>query len=88
MTPTKRRPMTLGEALRAERDKRGMLQREAAAELGVSQPMFSDWEKDRNEPGGRWLPDLMKFLHLRDTRDFGDLLYWGKLVRHARDELQ
>lgn len=77
---------TLGDLLLAERGRRKMTQRDAAQDLGVSQPVFSAWENDQNEPGGRYLPAITRWL--KTTESVVALaLYWSKL-RRAESELR
>lgn len=78
------RAETLGDALRRERYRRELSQREAAAELGVSQPVFSKWENDTNEPGGIYLPDITAWLGKSEAK-VGELLYWSKIARAERE---
>ena len=75
---------TLGEALRGERERRQMTQREAAADMGVSQPVFSAWENDQNEPGGAYLPQITAWLGASEAR-VGELLYWAKIARAEKE---
>lgn len=75
---------TLGDALRAERDRRGMTQKEAGKALGVSQPVFSAWENDQNEPGGKYLPAITSWLR-SDDKVVGRQLYWSKIARAEVD---
>lgn len=77
---------TLGEALLAERERRKMTQRDAAQDLGISQPVFSAWENDQNEPGGVYLPQITAWLRVPEAK-VGELLYWSKITR-AEIELQ
>lgn len=77
---------TLGDLLRAERERRTLTQRQAAIELGVSQPVFSAWENDQNEPGGRYLPGITRWLKTDDSV-VALALYWSKL-RRAESELR
>lgn len=42
--------MTIGERLRAWRGRAGLSQREAAAEVGVTQRAWSQWEADEVTP--------------------------------------
>ena len=71
---------TLGDALRAERERRGLTQRQASEALGVSQPVFSAWENDQNEPGGVYLPAITAWLAVTEAK-VGELLYWSKIAR-------
>lgn len=77
---------TLGDLLGKERERRQMTQRQAAADLGVSQPVFSAWENDQNEPGGVYLPAITDWLRA-DDRAVGVALYWAKIAR-AEAELE
>lgn len=55
--------MTFGQALRLARRRRGMTQREAAAEIGVSQATVSDWEKGAMVPrNSEYIGPLAKLL--------------------------
>lgn len=84
--PKRKAPATLGDALRAERNRRKMTQRAAADSLRVSQPVFSAWENDQNEPGGVYLPDITAWLRLSEAK-VGELLYWAKIARAERELL-
>lgn len=75
---------TLGDALRAERERRKMTQRQAADDIGVSQPVFSAWENDQNEPGGVYLPQITSWLKTSEAK-VGELLYWAKIARAERE---
>ena len=74
--------ITLGDALRAERERRELTQCQASAELGVSQPVFCAWERDKSEPKGEYLEDLAWWLDVNLERVFV-LLGWGKIQRVA-----
>lgn len=73
-------PVTLGDALRVERERRQITQRAAAEELNVSQPVFSAWENDQNEPGGIYLESLAGWLSVDLERLFV-LNGWSKIAR-------
>lgn len=61
-----------------------MTQRQAAEDLGVSQPVFSAWENDQNEPGGVYLPAITSWLD-QPAAKVGELLYWSKIARAERE---
>ena len=86
MAPARRRSptLTLGDALRAERDRRGdsrpLAQDIAAQELGVSQPVFSEWERDKSEPKGENLEPLARWLGVT-TEEVFVMVGWSKIAR-------
>jgi DNA-binding transcriptional regulator YiaG len=55
-------PLTLGEHLRRNRAHRGLLQRETAAEIGVSSATYLRWETGRSAPALRHEPRVIAFL--------------------------
>jgi len=52
----------LGDHLRARRIDLGLLQRDAAAEIGVDTATVTNWELGNTEPEVRFLPALITFL--------------------------
>ena len=52
----------LGAAFRVRRWSRGLEQREAAAEIGVSIATYRGWETNRYEPDLRHVPAAIRFL--------------------------
>ena len=76
---------TLGDALHAERIRRGdstrpLSQGVCAQELGCSQPVFSEWERDAAEPGGEYYKALAGWLHVSQEQLFV-LIGWAKINR-------
>lgn len=57
--------MSLGQALKAETETRGISYRRAAELVGASPPTFSKWVTDEHRPGAEWHAPIAKFLHLR-----------------------
>jgi len=53
---------SLGDHLRAERLKRGLLQKQVAAELGVNVNTVVGWEVGREEPKVSYIPAILRFL--------------------------
>jgi transcriptional regulator with XRE-family HTH domain len=53
---------TLGDHLRKKRLDLGLLQREAALQLGVDVKTVTNWERQRTEPKIRFLPAIFRFL--------------------------
>jgi transcriptional regulator with XRE-family HTH domain len=62
---------TLGAAFRERRWSRGLQQREAAEEIGVSVATYRGWEVNRSVPTVKHLPDAIAFLGF-DWRDSSD----------------
>lgn len=60
--PYPENPQTLGEHLLKRRSERGLLQREAADEIGVNEATYYLWEKDRAFPNARLYGAVVKFL--------------------------
>jgi len=57
-----REPKTLGDHLRKRRLDLGLLQKEAAAKLGVDVKTVTNWERQRTQPKIRFLPPIFRFL--------------------------
>jgi transcriptional regulator with XRE-family HTH domain len=55
-------PRTLGEHLKKRRRKLGLLQREAAAQMGILTETFADWENGKAEPVAAQFRPVMEFL--------------------------
>ncbi|WP_346345161.1 helix-turn-helix transcriptional regulator [Mucilaginibacter sp. dw_454] len=55
-------PQTLGDHLRKKRIESGMLQREVAMVIGVSEDTVTSWENNRANPQGRHHPKIFAFL--------------------------
>lgn len=55
-------PKSLGEHLRKRRKELGLLQREAAAQMGVSAETIANWEKDRARPLAAQFRPVIAFL--------------------------
>lgn len=72
---------TLGATFRARRWSRGLEQREAARQIGVSVATYCGWETNRRRPDLRHVPAAIRFLGF-DWRQFGPSL--GDRIRHAR----
>lgn len=53
---------SVGDHLRTERLKRGLLQREAAEVIGVTAMTVNAWETGRDEPKVSYLPAILAFL--------------------------
>lgn len=53
---------SLGDHLRTERLRRGLLQREAAREIGVTVMTVNGWEMGRAEPKVSYIPAILGFL--------------------------
>jgi DNA-binding transcriptional regulator YiaG len=53
---------TQGDQLRAKRMDSGLLQREVAALLGVSEDTICYWENNRVQPSGALISRIIKFL--------------------------
>lgn len=82
-------PQTLAERLRKRRHELGLLQRQAAALLGVAETSYYAWERGRNQPSVRYLARLLEWAEspLDDWRDRG---LWGPsaaLCRESTDEV-
>jgi DNA-binding XRE family transcriptional regulator len=72
---------TLGAAFRARRWSRGLDQKQAAEEIGVSMKTYCGWETNRSEPDLRDIPAAIGFLGL-DRKPEGDNL--GARIHSAR----
>jgi DNA-binding XRE family transcriptional regulator len=55
-------PVTLGDHLKMRRIELGLLQRESAKQLGVSEWTLRHWEKDTTTPAIRLVPRIIAFL--------------------------
>jgi transcriptional regulator with XRE-family HTH domain len=60
--PPATRPRTLGEHLKRRRTGLGLLQREAAARVGVDEDTFRLWEIDRTKPRSKAWAGIIQFL--------------------------
>ena len=54
-------PQTLAERLKKRRHELGLLQREVAAQLGVTETSYYAWERGRYEPSARYLVRLREW---------------------------
>lgn len=84
LKPYVENPATLGEHLKKRRCELGLLQREAAAKLGVSQYAYISWETDRVRPFPRtyaWIVRLLGYDPAPQPRTLGE---W---IRAKRREL-
>lgn len=57
--------MTLGEALRAARTRKGLSIREASERLNVYRETYRRWERDKQQPFAQELPSILAVLDLR-----------------------
>jgi DNA-binding XRE family transcriptional regulator len=55
-------PSTLGEHLKKRRHELSLLQRQAAAQIGIGSFTYITWEKDQAVPGDRYWPAIVSFL--------------------------
>jgi transcriptional regulator with XRE-family HTH domain len=55
-------PATLGEHLRKRRKELGLLQREAAIQMGIGTETYANWEKDNTEPIAAQFRPVLDFL--------------------------
>src|SRR5262249_48511163 len=55
-------PGTLGEHLRRKRHQKGLLQREAAAAIGVNEWTYRSWETDLKKPSVAFWPKAIRYL--------------------------
>jgi transcriptional regulator with XRE-family HTH domain len=55
-------PATLGDHLRIRRHERGLLQKDAAASMGVNTFTLANWEKGYTNPRLRFWPGIIEFL--------------------------
>ncbi len=76
--------VTVGNHIRKRRLDLGFLQREVAAEIGVSNQTLQYWEVGRHEPGFRYLSAIIRFLDY-DPRPQGKTL--GERLRRTRQTL-
>src|SRR4030095_2778598 len=68
---------TLGDHIRLRRLDLGLLQREAAVRIGVSEALIYNWERNRASPQGHQLPGVIRFLGYdphRAPRSFSERL--------------
>lgn len=77
-------PETIGEHIRCARLDQGLLQRDVAEIIGVSQSTVLNWETQGVEPEVRYLPSIIAFLGF-DPRPEGKTL--GEKVRRRREAL-
>lgn len=57
--------MTLGEALRAARSRRGLSIRETSERLNVYRETYRRWERDQQQPFAQELPSILTVLGLQ-----------------------
>jgi transcriptional regulator with XRE-family HTH domain len=76
-------PRRLGEHLKRRRLDLGLVQREAAREIGVSKATLYNWEKGRNEPEIRFYSGIIRFLGYDPTAP-GPTLSMGERLKAAR----
>ena len=90
--------ITLSDHILARRLDKGMLQREAAKEIGISTSTLENWERKQSSPRTRYIPLLTKFLGyslikyhpnggwrqtlLNDRMQRGMLQYKYRVTRH------
>lgn len=79
-------PKTLGEHIKRRRLDLGLLQREAAQQVGASHASLVNWEKGWREPELRFMPAIIHFLGYdptasEPTSSIGERL---KAIRRAR----
>jgi len=55
-------PQTLGEHLKKRRRELGLLQREAAEQMGILAEIYTNWEKDRTKPVAAQFQPVVQFL--------------------------
>ena len=55
-------PATFGDHLRKRRHERGLLQKDAAASMGVNTWTLGNWEKGYTKPALRFWPKIIDFL--------------------------
>jgi transcriptional regulator with XRE-family HTH domain len=73
---------TLGDHLRRERLKRGLLQREAAQKIGVTVMTVNGWEVGRAEPKVSYIPAILGFL---GYDPFPEVTSLGERLRQERE---
>lgn len=56
------KPATLGEKIRNRRMEKGMLQKDVAHIIGVTEESIYNWENNRSEPAICYYPNIVKFL--------------------------
>jgi len=74
---------TLGDMLRCRRVELGLLQREVADRLGVSEASVWQWERNRTEPQVRYLPAIHNFLGYAPWQPPDGFAAWLRQVRRA-----
>ncbi len=60
-------PQTLGEHLKKRRRELGLLQREAAAHMGILTETYANWEKDKTKPVASQFRPVVAFLDYDPT---------------------
>ena len=68
---------SLGDHVRRRRIQLGLLQKEAAKQIGASKASIVSWEMNRYEPATLYIPEIIRFLGycpFRKTDCFGDWL--------------
>jgi transcriptional regulator with XRE-family HTH domain len=88
-------PGTLGDHLKRRRLELGLLQREVAEQLGVSESTLRHWEKYTTTPAIRFVPRILEFLGYDpypEPIDLSQRLFWarrrrGRSIREVAREL-
>jgi len=75
-------PQTLGEHIRKKRLATGLLQKDVAKEIGVSEDCITFWENGRSIPQVRYYPAIIQFLGYMPFEIAGDTL--GGRIRWYR----
>ena len=72
---------TIGDHLRKVRMDRGLLQKVAAKQIGITASCLVNWELNHNQPHIQHWPDILKFLGYYPEEDDGSL---GYMIRKYR----
>ncbi len=74
-------PVTLGDHLKKRRIELGLLQRELAKQLGVSEWTLRHWEKDSRAPAIRFVPRIIERLGYHpdpEPKGLGQRIEWAR----------
>jgi DNA-binding transcriptional regulator YiaG len=77
-------PAALGDHLRKRRHERGLLQKDAAARLGVNTWTLANWEKGCAKPALRFWPETIEFLAYDPNPEPSDLAQRIQWARRRR----
>lgn len=56
--------MTVGEKIKTAREKKGLTQRQVAEQIGISQPVYCDWENGDGVPSWARMKKIARVLEV------------------------